>query len=133
MSGYLLDTNHLSPIVTIGHELRTKILTKIENGHEFAMTSPVLFEFLFGIRSLPRAVHNLQIWEKIKADFTYYVVDSDDAERAVTLKMELRQKGWQLELVDAFTAIVALRYDLTLLTKDKDFLAIPGLKLENWL
>lgn len=133
MSRYLLDANHLSPIVTIGHELRTKIIGELENGSEFVITAPVLFEFLFGIRSLPRAAHNLQIWNKIKADFIYFSVDSDDAERAVTLKLELRQNGWQLELVDAFTAVVALRYDLILLTKDKDFLAVPSLKLENWL
>lgn len=30
-------------------------------------------------------------------------------------------------------AAVALRYDLTLLTTDKDFSAIPQLKQENWL
>lgn len=133
MRRYLLDTNHLSPIVTIGHEVRSKIMAGIENGSEFALTAPVLFEFLFGIRLLPRAVHNLHVWNKLKSDFIYFSVDADDAERAVNLKLELRQKGWQLELVDAFTAVVALRYDLILLTKDKDFLAVPGLKLENWL
>lgn len=133
MSRYLLDTNHLSPVVTIGHELRTKILNGFESGHQFAITAPVLFEFLVGIRTLPRSTHNLQIWNKIKADFIYFGIDSDDAERAVTLKLELRQQGWQLELVDAFSAVIALRYDLILLTKDKDFLAVPGLKLENWL
>jgi tRNA(fMet)-specific endonuclease VapC len=103
------------------------------NGNEFAIAAPVLFEFLFGIRTLPRAAQNVEIWNKIKGDFIYFAIDSDDAERAVNLKLELRRKGWQLELVDAFTAVVALRYDLILLTKDKDFLAVPGLKIENWL
>jgi predicted nucleic acid-binding protein len=48
------------------------------------------------------------------------------------LKLELRQKGWQLEMVGAFSAVVALRYDLILFAKDKDFLAVPGLRTENW-
>jgi predicted nucleic acid-binding protein len=30
-------------------------------------------------------------------------------------------------------AVVALRYNLTLLTKDKDFLAVPNLQQANWL
>ena len=30
-------------------------------------------------------------------------------------------------------AVIALRYDLTLLTTDGDFQAIPGLRLENWI
>lgn len=133
MSRYLLDANHLSPIVTIGHEIRTKIINGFTNGNEFAIAAPVLFEFLFGIRTLPRSAQNVEIWNKIKGDFIYFGIDADDAERAVNLKLELRRKGWQLELADAFTAVVALRYDLILLTKDKDFLAVPDLKIENWL
>jgi predicted nucleic acid-binding protein len=93
----------------------------------------VLFEFLFGIQSLPRASQNMRIWKKIKADFTYYPIEQQDAEQAVKLKITLRQQGWQLEMVDAFSTIIALRYDLALLTKDKDFLGVPDLKQENWL
>jgi predicted nucleic acid-binding protein len=133
MTVYLLDTNHLSPIVTIDHPLRIKILARFNSGDRFAITTPVLFEFLFGIQSLPRANQNIRIWEKIKADFTYYPIEQQDAEQAVKLKIILRQQGWQLEMVDAFSTIIALRYDLTLLTKDKDFLGVPDLKQENWL
>ncbi|RIK38099.1 MAG: hypothetical protein DCC55_22160 [Chloroflexi bacterium] len=35
--------------------------------------------------------------------------------------------------VDALIAALALRYELTLLTTDKDFWAVPGLRMENWL
>ena len=130
---YLLDTNHLSPIVTLGHVLRDKILTQLDRGNSFAITAPVLNEFLFGILALPRSQQNAQIWRKLQADFIYYAVEPADAERAVDLRIQLRQAGRQLELVDSFTAVVALRYDLILLTKDKDFLAVPQLKQENWL
>ncbi|MFN8491057.1 MAG: type II toxin-antitoxin system VapC family toxin [Caldilineaceae bacterium] len=130
---YLLDTNHLSPIVTIDHPLRRRILAQFNAGDRFAIITPVLFEFLFDIQSVPRVVQNMRIWEKIKADFVYYPIEQADAEKAVELKVKLRQQGWQLEMVDAFSAAIALRYDLTLLTKDNDFRAIPDLKLENWL
>ncbi len=133
MRAYLLDTNHLSPLVTLGHALRNRIIAHLDAGDTFAITAPALNEFLFGIRTLPRAQQNMQIWEKLQADFVYYVVDRSDAERAVDLRLQLRQQGRQLELVDSFIAIVALRNDLTLLTKDKDFLAVPTLKQENWL
>lgn len=45
----------------------------------------------------------------------------------------LRKRGWQLETADALIAATVLRYDLILLTTDKDFSAIPDLKRENWL
>jgi predicted nucleic acid-binding protein len=38
-----------------------------------------------------------------------------------------------LDTIGALIALVALRYDLTLLTTDKDFAAILALKQENWL
>ncbi len=36
-------------------------------------------------------------------------------------------------MVDALIAAIAIRYDLTLLTEDKDFRPITQLKRENWL
>lgn len=133
MSGYLLDTNHASPLVTIGHPLREQILARHQTGDTFALIAPALNEFLFGIATLPRAQANLREWAYLKAEFTFYGVDTVDAEEAFRLRLNLRQQGRQLDLVDSFIAIVALRYDLTLLTKDKDFLAVPTLKQENWL
>ena len=41
--------------------------------------------------------------------------------------------GWQLNTIDAFIAALTLRYDLTLLTSDGDFNAVPELKHANWL
>jgi predicted nucleic acid-binding protein len=35
--------------------------------------------------------------------------------------------------MDNYLAVTALRYSLVLLTSDKDFAPVPGLKQENWL
>jgi hypothetical protein len=32
MAVYLLDTNHISPLVTVGHPLRERVLDSIEDG-----------------------------------------------------------------------------------------------------
>ena len=63
----------------------------------------------------------------------YYDVSAGEAEQAANLRITLRQQGRQLEAIDSMLAIIALRNDLTLLTTDKDFQAVPGLKQENWL
>lgn len=97
------------------------------------MAAPGLNELLFGIATLPRAQANLREWEYLKPEFIFYGVDASDAEEAFKLRLSLRQQGRQLDLVDSFVTAVALRYDLTLLTKDKDFLVVPQLKQENWL
>jgi predicted nucleic acid-binding protein len=88
---------------------------------------------LFGIGILPRAVANLAEWERLKPNFRFYAPDVVDAEKAAALQIALRRQGWQLETVDALVAITAERYRLILLTRDKDFTRVPGIRLEQWL
>ena len=133
MARYLLDTNHLSPLVTLDHPLRHRVLEALQAGHAFAITVPVLVEMLFGIGLLPRAGQNQAEWQRLRPDFTCYMPDEADAKRAASLQIQLRRQGWQLATVDALIAAVALRHDLTLLTRDRDFRAIAALNQENWL
>ncbi len=133
MDGYLLDTNHLSPLVTLNHPLRERILSHYRQGYRFAIPLPALSEFLFGINLLPRAADNRAEWNKLKSSFNYYPLDHLDAQQAAILRLSLRKEGRQLALFDALIAVVALRYHLILLTTDKDFQPIPNLRLENWL
>jgi predicted nucleic acid-binding protein len=133
MTHYLLDTNHASPLVTVAHPLRERVLPAIETGDSFALTAVNLTELLFGISMTPRAAHNTRQWEQWRASLNVYRVEDKDAMRAARLQSSLRRRGWQLETVDALIAAIALRYDLTLLTTDGDFDAVPDLKHENWL
>ena len=60
-------------------------------------------------------------------------LDETDALEAAALQVALRRQGRQLATVDALIATVALRYDLTLLTIDGDFMPVPTLRVESWL
>jgi len=130
---YLLDTNHASPLVTLTHPLRLEVLTRISDGHSFAISVPALTETLYGLYLLPRAEENIVEWSQLRQAIDCYKVDELDAEMAAALQVILRRKGWQLETADALIAATALRYDLVLLTADKDFSGVPDLKRENWL
>ena len=132
MAHYLLDTNHASTLVTLHHQLRQKVLTAIAAGHDFSVTVPVITESVFGMSLLPRATANRQEWQKLRQEVTSFALDETDAITAADLQLDMRKKGIQLETVDALIATVALRYDLILLTSDKDFHAIPKLRYENW-
>lgn len=109
------------------------ITTSLEQGNRFAIPVPALAEFLFGIGQLPRATQNQAIWNNLAKHFDYYSATPADAVSSAKLRIHLRKRGWQLATVDALIAVIALRYDLVLLTTDKDFSAIPGLAIENWL
>lgn len=133
MADYLLDTNHAAALVTLSHPLRQRVLSRLPAGDTFAVAVPVVAETLYGIGLLPRATQNLAEWARLRPSLTCYIPDEADAENVATLQRSLRRQGWQLETVDAFIAVVALRYDLVLLTADKDFAPVPNLKQENWL
>mgnify|MGYP003383303325 CR=1 FL=1 len=133
MAQYLLDTNHLSPLVSVGHPLRQRILAQRRRGDDFALPVPALTEFLYGIYLTPRAAQNLAEWQRLRHSLGLYPINQHEAELAAELQTTLRRRGWQLATVDALIAAVALRHDLTLLTTDGDFAAVPGLVCENWL
>lgn len=133
MSNYLLDTNHLSPLVTPGHPLRQRFFQRLRAGDNFGISIPVITEFLFGIGLTPRVMQNRQEWERLRALFTVYVPNEKDSISAAELQIALRKRGRQLETVDALIAALALHYELILLTTDRDFQTVPNLIQENWL
>ncbi len=61
------------------------------------------------------------------------IPDEIDGAAAAALQLALRRQGRQLVTVDALIAAVALRYDLVLLTTDRDFQAIPTLRQDDWV
>jgi len=132
MTAYLLDTNHASPLVTLHHPLRRRVLAAIEADDTFAINVPILAETLFGISIVPRGIKNRAVWSQVQPQLMCYVPDEGDAVWAVDVQVSLRKQGRQLATIDALIAVTALRYDLSLLTTDKDFHAVPGLRLENW-
>ena len=58
MTQYLLDTNHASPLVTLDHPLRARVLSAIRSDDIFALTTANLAELWYGIHALPRAPQN---------------------------------------------------------------------------
>ncbi len=133
MTAYLLDTNHASPLVTRGHPLRQRVRDRLAANDTFAVCVPVVTETLFGIGLLPRAWQNRAEWARLQPVLPCYIPDETDGEAAAALQLALRRQGWQLATVDALIAAVALRYDLVLLTTDRDFQAIPTLRQEDWV
>ena len=133
MANYLLDTNHAAALVTLSHPLRQRVLQRLQAADTFAITVPVIAETLFGLGLLPRAAQNLAEWARLRSSLVCYAPDEADAENTAALQRALRRQGWQLATIDGFVAVIALRYNLVLLTSDKDFVPVPGLKQENWL
>jgi tRNA(fMet)-specific endonuclease VapC len=133
MAGYLLDTNHLGRWIDPRHPLRGRILAAIQRSDTFHIALPVITETIAGFSILPRAAQNWSEWQVLRPVLTLLPLDEADAVDAARLPVALRRAGRQLGTVDAQIGTVALRYNLTLLTTDRDFAAVPSLRLDSWL
>ncbi len=133
VTGYLLDTNHLSCLATLQHPLRERVAQCATRGDVFHYIDHCVVELVFGIALLPRADATLREWKLLAEGLVRIVNDVDDAIEAGLLQARLRKRGRQLDTVDAMIAISAFRSQLTVLTTDRDFEAIPEMPAENWL
>lgn len=62
----LLDTNHLSMLVNVGHPLRQRVIQQRRIGDEFSIATPALAEFLFGIQMIKHAKENMNQWRNLQ-------------------------------------------------------------------
>lgn len=94
----------------------------LDGSGEVAITGLVLQELLQGFTG-PRARE--RIIESF-ASLPLLTPDRDDHIAAAELRNLCRRKGVQVGTIDAILAQLCLRYDLTMLTTDKDFEALAG-------
>ena len=133
MAEYLLDTNHLSPLVTPGHPLRGRVAAAQRGGDRFYLTTAVAAETLVWVLRQRRATGCEWEYRRLRPKLRFLHADEADAERSAELRIAAGRRGWQLKVIDGLIAATALRYDLTLLTADRDFHGVPNLRVENRL
>ena len=98
------------------------LVRAIDNDEVLLTTGLVLQELLQGF-SGPRARE--QILDRFSA-MALLMPDQDDHVRAAELRNRCRRNGMQIGTIDALLAQLCIRYDLTMLTTDKDFIRIAG-------
>ena len=91
-NNFLLDTNHASRLVSLGHPLRARVVLQASKGDGFYLAAPVLTELIFGFLELPRSKYNLEIWAGVESTLTLLPLLPEDARAAAELRQVLRQK-----------------------------------------
>ena len=102
---------------------RRELVRAIEAGEEIVTTGLVLQELLQGF-SGPRG--RTQILDRFGGALPLLVPDRRDHVEAAELRNKCRRGGVQVGTIDALLAQLCLRYDLTMLTTDRDFRDIAG-------
>jgi tRNA(fMet)-specific endonuclease VapC len=71
--------------------------------------------------------------DRLLQEVRLWPVDRGIARRFGELYVELRRNGRAMSHVDIVLAALARSMDLTILTTDRDFEALPDIRTENWL
>jgi tRNA(fMet)-specific endonuclease VapC len=132
VKGFLLDTNHVSKVVRPNSPLHRRIYSEKQSGLRVGTCVPVLCEVESGRlnvadpvayrKALTALLHKILLWPLTEVSARHFgEIDQD-----------LRRRGRVLSQVDMMLAALCREMDLTLVTTDKDFAALPWLKTEDW-
>lgn len=133
MAGYLLDTNHLSSAVKPGAAVRERIREVRSRGERVGVCIPVLCELQVGAQQVQRAAEYQKALRRLLAQVRIWPLDLETARLYGQIYITLKDRGRVLSQVDMMQAALARQRNLTLLTTDRDFEALPELRTENWL
>lgn len=132
MADYLLDCNHLSAALRKVSPVRERIHQAHRAGHRFISCLPVLCELEVGIQQTQKPDENRRRLFQLLRQVRLWPMDVDTARLYGAIYLELRRQGRALSQVDILLASLAKQHKLTVLTTDRDFEAIPDLRIENW-
>lgn len=133
MTGYLLDTNHLGAALDGEGEVYDRILAVRKQGWPVGSCAGVLCELAVGIEQTARREANWKALRVFLRQIRIWPIDLPTARTYGEIYNELRAKGRVLSQVDMMLAALARRANLVVLTTDRDFEALPDVRVENWV
>ena len=133
MTDFLLDTNHLTESAKPFNPLLPRLHAAVARGDRFHLCPVAAAEAAFWAGEGKRRDLRPARLRAARAVMTFVPLAEADAVQSAQIRLDLRAAGHQLALPDALIAAVALRLDLTLLTRDRDFAPVPHLRTVDWL
>ena len=127
-SNVLLDTN----IISAWLKGEKNIADNIEKTGAVYIPIIVLGELYYGASYSTQVQKNTSIIRKIASRYRLLLIDEETTREYGKIKSELRKKGSPIPENDIWIAAIATRYRLTLVTRDKHFSNVIGLKIEKW-
>ena len=131
MARFLLDTNIVSFLVKpSGSSVRHRFRPAQES--HWAISTVTEAELRFGLALLPSATKVREAVSEFLLGIEIESWDSQCAAQYGALAAAQQRKGAPLSPLDTMIAAHALAHDFTLVTNDKAFARIPGLRIEDW-
>jgi len=133
VKGFLLDTNRLARAVRKDSALLPRIFSERVRGLRMGTCIPVLCEIENGRLNVARPDVYQQGLSAVLRKIRLWPLTLATAQIFGEIDRDLKRRGRIVSQVDTMLAALCRELDLTLVTTDKDFAALPWLKTENWV
>ena len=134
MTTYFLDTNHLGHAIRVVSPVRERILKSRRQGVRFACCWPVLCELEAGIVQMKGTPRYRRFLKTVLKEVRIWPQDANMVKTFGEVHLLLKQRGRALSHVDKVLAAFAMTgTNVTILTTDSDFCALPEIRTANWL
>ena len=133
MSRYRLDTGIMSDFINRRRGVPARVDEARTRGDRIGTYWPVVGELWFGVeRSVTRELNRDRLIRGL-AKIPKWPFEDEAAQHFGRIRHELRRAGRDMSVVDIQLAAIAFSLgNCTVVTKDSDLSAVPGLPVENW-
>lgn len=130
---YLMDTGIAQDFQAGRGEIRARAIAHRKSGHRIGICMPVLGELWSGVECSSSRERNLAQLRKALSTLVIWPYTVKAAEEYGRIFAELRRAGRSIQQIDMqIGAIARTLPHCTVVSKDADLLAIPGITVENW-
>jgi tRNA(fMet)-specific endonuclease VapC len=128
---YLLDTNIISDLMKHPAGVITGWIRKV--GEDSVFTSVIVIaEVEYGIEK-KQSLRLREQLEGIRPSLTILPLTQPAEKHYARVRVVTEQRGWTIGQNDLLIAAHALSLDAIVVTDDRAFLQMPGVRVENWL
>lgn len=133
MRRYLLDTGAAGDYLARRHNVFERAKEEVARSNRLGICVPVLGELYYGIELSASRERNLKRLLRDLPTLTVWPYNDSATEEFGRLAATLRRLGRSMQQIDIQIAAIAFSLgNCTVVTRDSDLAAVPGLTVENW-
>jgi|SRR3989338_1080120 len=128
----ILETSFVIDFLQGDEDAISKMQSLIYEGVPYEIASPTIFELWGGLQNLEKPEKEQQKILSLMQGIAVFPLDEESAKIAGTIDGQLAKKGLAINTEDSMIAGIAIKNNKKILTRDRHFDRIEGLKIEKY-
>ena len=128
----ILETSFVVDFLKGDEDAVSKMQSLIDEDVPYEITTPTIFELWGGLVNLEKPEKELQRITSLLGGIVIFPLDDESAKIAGNVDGQLVKRGLKIDTEDSMIAGIAIKNNKKVLTRDKHFDRIEGLKVEEY-